>query len=179
MYADRLKLPLRNHSRIREPKLFVGCIKRQAVSNCGSTNWTTLDEVSVFTREKMAFGLPMPLSFTRMMLTVWDSKEGLPAKQFSLKSNTNRRYWLARVQGVPSFLYALPDAQDRRDETFIYHTSEDDEAVGYAPLGNSISYAQWVPIDWLRSDLDADEGSLFAAAEEERTSPRGKHAAMR
>lgn len=149
------------------------------MSNCGSSNWTTLDEVSVFTRDKVAFGLPMPLSFTRHLLTVWDPEEGLPVKQFSLKSSTGRRYWLARVQGTPSFLYALPDAQDPRDQAFVYHASEEDEAVTYAPVAHHPSFAQWVPLEWLRSDLDADEVSLFGGGEEEPTSPRGKHRALR
>lgn len=151
-------------------------MKRQAVSNCGSTSWTTLDEVSVFTRDKVAFGLPMPREYTRHLLTVWDSEEGLPAKQFSLKSSSGRRYWLARVQGTPSFLYALPDAQDRHDQAFVYHASEEDEAVTYAPISHHASFTQWVPLEWLRSDLDADEGSLF---EEEPASPRGKPHALR
>lgn len=78
----------------------------------------------------------------------------------------NRRYWLARVQGSPSFLYALPDAQDVRDQVFKYHVSDDDEAVGYAPLSDRITFAPWVPMAWLRSNLDAEEGSLFGEDEE-------------
>lgn len=161
MYSERLQLTLRNNTRIREPKLFVGSIKRQAVSNCGSTKWTTLDEVSVFKRDKVAFGLTMPLAFTRTLLTVWDVDEGLPATQYSLKTIANRRYWLARVQGSPSFLYALPDAQDPHDVAFRYHVSDDDEVVGYAAVSNRTTFAPWVPMAWLRSDLDAEEGSLF------------------
>lgn len=160
-YADRLKLALCNHSRIREPKLFVGCIKRQAVANCGSTQWTTLDEVTVFTREKVAFGLPMPKSFTRMLLTVWHAEDGVPVRQHSVKSSVCRRYWLARVQGTPSFLYALPDAQDPRDQLFKYHASEEDEPVGYAPLSNRVTFAPWVPAAWRLTNLEKDEGELF------------------
>lgn len=165
VYAERLQLTLRNNTRIREPKLFVGSIKRQPVSNCGSSNFTTLDEVSVFTREKVPFGLSMPFAFSRMLLTVWDAEEGLPSMQYSLKSTANRRYWLARVHGAPSFLYALPDAQDPKDEAFRYHTSDDDEVVGYAPISSRVSFAPWIPMSWLRSDLDATEDTLFGEEE--------------
>jgi len=153
----------------RQPKPFIGCIRRRKVHH--SFQFATLDEIQIFALETVPYGKNIPIKRTAKYLTNWDADEGLPIHSEPLKSST-ARFWEERVCGATNYIYCLPIAHrniktsnlNRVDQEFVYKSSSCDQpSIGYYSA-NSFSYEAFVPHINSTDIEDFEESALLSSS---------------
>jgi len=151
---------MENNHRIREPKLFVGSAKRIPVHNSASKSFSTLDQITVHRRDFISFGSPMPVAAVHLVLTLWHLQDGLPLKTINIDDKLSKKYWIARQNGPPSFLYALPESDSLTSCKFV--VLPDEREVGYADFTSKVTrFDKFIPPSYLKMDYDIPEEELF------------------
>jgi len=151
----------------RQPKPFIGCIRRRKVHH--SFQFATLDEIQIFTLETVPYGKNIPLKRTAKYLTNWDAEEGLPIHAEPLRS-TAARFWEERVCGNANYIYCLPVAHRsiktsniyRADQEFVYKRGIDQPSIGYYSA-NAFSYEAFVPHTNSTDIEDFEESALLSS----------------
>jgi len=137
LYSRFLKLAEKQRNRIREPKIFIGRIKRMKM---GGDGFTTLDKVELFKRAWVSPGTSFPTESTQYLVTNW-SEDGLPISFFSMKKSTYRTQ-IENQKTPTSYLFALPVFNSNVD--FDFFVSKDDQQVTYAPTSPLLtSHRYW------------------------------------
>jgi len=126
---------------IRAPKKFVGKVRRTQVEN---EMFSTLDEVSIYSRDFKPLGVTLPLVRTVWVITSWDVTEGIPVHSFELHKDSLRAFWYQRTVGSDSFLYCRPLLHTNSEWQF--QVSELENPVTYTCLhSNTPSYGPYIP----------------------------------
>jgi len=125
-YNQYLCLEQKCKSRIREPKLFVGRVKRIPVEG---GIFTTLDRVDIFRKALVGPGIPLPIDSSVYLLTCWSTEEGIPTSCYQVENKSKFRASCENLPQDPSYLFALPKMQCSND--FEFCSSLQDREITY------------------------------------------------
>lgn len=84
-YEKHLCIPQENSSRIREPPLFIGEIKRKCIEKY-ATHFTTIDTITIFYKAIVPVYKTLPIDRTVVLLTKWDH-QGMPVHIQVIETN--------------------------------------------------------------------------------------------
>jgi hypothetical protein len=136
IYTATLRLDQEQKACVRAPPPFVGRVKRVQVEN---SLFTTLDQVSVYTRDLRPLGISLPFRCDVWFLTTWDVDEGVPLRFFEVTKKELIEFWQARACGEYSYLYCRPVYNSKCQ--WKCEASSYDSPIVYTAANFSLVYA--------------------------------------